>query len=173
MLGAILSSPKLLAAIGFLMVLAFAGVQTARLQNAKMGELAARAQLASLKAQEAAAAALSARKAQAAAEVSKAVQTASEAQQTHIRTITRIIHDQIKVALPASADPQLSRGFVRLYDAAALGVPPTAPASAGADAAASRYRASDALDSINTNYASCRIDQGNLAAWQAWYVKVR
>jgi hypothetical protein len=173
MLSAILSSPKLLAAIGFLMVLAFAGVQTARLQNAKMGELAARAQLATLKVQEAAAAALSARKAQEAAQASKAVQTASEAQQTHIQYVTRIIHDQIKVALPASADPLLSHGFVRLYDAAALGVPPAAPASAGADAAASPYRASDALDSINTNYASCRIDQGNLAAWQAWYAKVR
>jgi hypothetical protein len=170
--GALLSSPKILAGIGLLLVLALLGIQTARLDHAKSDLKRARAELASLQAQEAAAAARTAKVTATQAKVTTAAGEALAASQTRIRTVTQTILKEVPVAVLPSVDPMLPGGWLRLYNASALGVPPAAAAAGGADDAHAGLRASDALAGIVVNNGACLANADKGAKLQAWLTGV-
>ena len=135
------------------------------------------AQLAALRAGEAAAARRAARVARAQADAGKRIGAEDEAAQVRIRTVTHSLVQEVPVAIPPSADRAfpLSVGFVRLHDAAARGLDLSdiaAPAGAPDDAAA-RVAPSDAAAVIAANYGDCRADAQELADWQRWYAALK
>jgi hypothetical protein len=135
------------------------------------------AQLGALRAREAAAEQRARRIERDQGQASERIGAADQAKQTRIRTITRTLVHEVPVAIPPSVDRAfpLSVGFVRLHDAAALGLDLSdiaAPAGAADDAAA-RVGASDAARVIAANYGDCRADAQELADWQAWYAALR
>lgn len=84
------------------------------------------------------------------------------------RTITREVHDVVTPAIDARYP--LPVGFVRVHDAAALGLDLSAiPSPAGEpDDAASSVTASDAAATITANYGRCRSASQQLIDLQAW-----
>lgn len=99
-----------------------------------------------------------------------AVQVATQVQagQDRVRyvhdTITREVHD----AVPPAADPDLGVGFVRLWNAAALGVPPAPASAAQPDDAPSGAKASDALGNWNDNARTANACLVQLRGFQDW-----
>lgn len=92
--------------------------------------------------------------------------------QAAIRTLTRTHIKEVPVYVTAETDRRfpLPVGFVRLHDAAALGVDVSAvPDPAGrADGAASTVAPSDAAQTIAGNYGECRAVEERLAQLQTW-----
>ena len=95
-----------------------------------------------------------------------------DAAQVQIRTITRTILKEVPFALTPAVDRAfpLSVGFVRLHDAAALGVDPAIlPDPAGQpDGAASPVAESSAAQVVVSNYGVCRSTAEQLTALQDW-----
>lgn len=97
---------------------------------------------------------------------------ASERARAEIRYVTRTVVEKVPVYVTAETDRRypLPWGFVRLHDAAALGLDPAAvPNPAGQpDDAASSVAASVAAAIVAGNYGQCREDQQRLSDLQAW-----
>lgn len=106
------------------------------------------------------------------AQISAAAATHDQAAQAAIVTRYRTIIKEIPSVLTPQIDARfpLPVGFVRLHDAAALGLDVSAvPDAAGRpDDAASEVDASRAAAVIVGNYGSCREDQQRLADLQSW-----
>lgn len=131
-------------------------------------------QLASLRAQEAAAARHAASVAAAQAAITAAASAHQAAVQTQIQWRTRTLIQQVPYAVPPSADPLLSNGWVRVHDAAlgSADLSETAPASAVADAAASEFKSSAALVRVLGNYGVANSCRAQLIGLQDWLRQV-
>lgn len=94
--------------------------------------------------------------------------TAQQAIVIRYRTITNEVHDVVTPAIDARYP--LPVGFVRVHDAAALGLDLSASSTAArpADDTASPIKASDALSVIVGNYGECHVDQQRLIDLQSW-----
>ncbi len=99
-------------------------------------------------------------------------ETAALKTQQQIRTVTRTVVKKVPIYVTPKTDAAfpLPNGFVRLHDAAALGVDPASLSgpAAGADAAASAVTASHAAAVIAENYGICRQAIDEVSRWQAW-----
>lgn len=106
------------------------------------------------------------------AQTSVAVATKVQAGQDRVRYVAQTITKEIHDAVPPDADPALGFGFVRMWDAASLGVPP-GPAPAGQpDDADSGLKASDALANATDNFTTANVCLIQLQGWQEWARKV-
>jgi hypothetical protein len=96
-------------------------------------------------------------------------QTAAEA----IRTVYRTIEWEIPVHVSPETDARfpLAVGFVRVHDAAALGMPvaDVHDPAGRPDDAASELAASEAARTIAGNYEACADNAQRLETWQAWW----
>lgn len=92
--------------------------------------------------------------------------------QTQIRYVTRTIVKEIPSVLTPSVDLHfpLSNGFVRLHDAASLGLPELSAATYGSDDQASTVAESEAASTIAQNYGKCRQDAERLSMLQDWII---
>ena len=96
----------------------------------------------------------------------QALETTKE---TEIHEHTRYIIKEIPLAVPASLDPYLANGWVRIHnEAASGGVSQDAPASASTDGSPSSFKTSDALKTVAENYGECLADQSRLVSLQAY-----
>ena len=86
----------------------------------------------------------------------------------HTVTVTQKVKDDV-IQTQADSVPvlKLSRGFVRVHDAAANGEPAETAARVD-DTADSAVDTRTAAKTIATNYAACRQDQSRLSALQQW-----
>lgn len=94
------------------------------------------------------------------------------AAQRRIRYVTRTIAKEIPTILTPEVDRRfpLSVGFVRVFDAAALGVDLSAlPDPAGQpDDSASPVKPSSAASIVNADFGECHLDQERLTGLQEW-----
>ncbi len=108
-----------------------------------------------------------------AVEASQAADRDHQAAAEGIHTVYRTIEREIPTHVTAEADAHfpLPVGFVRVHDAAALGLPlADLPGPAGRpDGAASELAASEAARTIAWNYEACAENSERLRAWQAWW----
>lgn len=81
---------------------------------------------------------------------------------TITKEITRVITPEVDHRYP------LPWGFVRLYNAAALGAIPDAIATGGADDASTSIALSDVAASINDNFTACHANAEQLRSVQQW-----
>lgn len=143
-----------------------------RVGSLKRGEIACKAQVKTFQAAEAAARAKAAEVARTQAQVTKAAGEAYTAATGRIQTVTRTITKEIPVYVTPTTDARfpLPVGFVRVSDAAALGLDVSAiPLPSGAtDDSASTLTASHAAAVIAGNYGACRANAAELAALQGW-----
>lgn len=106
------------------------------------------------------------------AQISAAASVHEQAAQTVIRTVTRTIIKDVPTYVTAQDDLRypLSVGFVRVHDAAALGVDVSQiPGPAGrSDDQVSPVKPSDAAAVIAGNYGEARADAERLTALQDW-----
>jgi len=106
-----------------------------------------------------------------------AAEDATEHAQARIAWRTRTLVEEIPHAMPPASDRAwpLSVGFVRLHDAAALGIDLSGVAAPAGrpDASASRVAPSALAGILARNYGDCRADAAELAGWQAWYAALR
>lgn len=87
-----------------------------------------------------------------------------------IRTVTQTLIKEVPYAVPS--DPSrasLSVGFVRLHDAAAIGVSGLSDPAGRADAEASGVTDADLARTILPNYETCRINAETVKAWQSFW----
>lgn len=148
------------------------GVQTLRVGSLKRGEIACQAQVKTYQAVEAAARAKAAQVAKTQAQVTKAATQAYTVTAGHIQTITRTIVKNVPTYITPATDTRypLPVGFVRVSDAAALGLDVSAiPLPAGqSDDSPSTVTASHAATIIAGNYGGCRANAAQLAALEGW-----
>ncbi len=108
-----------------------------------------------------------------AVEASQAVDREHEAAAQSIRTVYRTIEREIPAHVSVETDGRfpLPVGFVRVHDAAALGVPVAdlLDPAGRPDGAASELAASEAARTIAWNYEACADNSERLRAWQAWW----
>ena len=108
-----------------------------------------------------------------AARASKVVDRDHQAAAEGIRTVYRTIEREIPANVTAEVDARfrLPVGFVRVHDAAALGLPiaDVHDAAGRPDDAASELAASEAARTIVWNYEACADNAERLGAWQAWW----
>lgn len=105
--------------------------------------------------------------ARASADIGAKVEARTEA----VRTVTRTIIERVPAYVSPAADARcvLPLGFVRVHDAAALGLSP-APAAAGqSDEAASGLELSDVARTVAGNYGICHEAVEQVTGWQDFY----
>jgi hypothetical protein len=109
----------------------------------------------------------------------QALQASQQAASEHqlaaerVRTLYRTIEREIPAHVTAETNARfpVPVGFVRVHDAAALGLPVAEvhdPAGR-ADGAASEVAASEAAGVVVWNYEACADNAERLSAWQAWW----
>lgn len=90
-----------------------------------------------------------------------------------VRTVYRAIERELPAHVTADIDARfpVPVGFVRVHDAAALGlsVADVHDPAGRADDAASELAASDAARVITGNYEACADNAERLGAWQSWW----
>ena len=90
-----------------------------------------------------------------------------------IRTIYRTIQRELPTHVPAETDARfpVPVGFVRVHDAAVLGLPvaDVHDPAGRPDDAASELAASQAARVVAGNYEACADNAERLSAWQAWW----
>jgi hypothetical protein len=87
-----------------------------------------------------------------------------------IRTVTQTLIKEVPYAVPSDpARASLSVGFVRLHDAAAVGVPGLSDPAGRPDAAASGVDDAALARTVIPNYEACRINAETVKAWGAWW----
>jgi hypothetical protein len=92
------------------------------------------------------------------------------AKKVEIRTITKTLLKEIPYAVPQ--DPtrgSLSVGFVRLHDAAVLGLPGLSDPAGRADATPSGVTDAAAASVLIANAETCRINAEAVTAWQTYW----
>jgi hypothetical protein len=100
--------------------------------------------------------------------VTKTVVVHDAVAQTKIRTVTQTLLKEVPFAVPASLDPILSSGWVRVHDDAVVGAVSLPGAAGPADDSPSGVDASAALTNDVTNYGACRATAQRLTDLQAW-----
>ena len=90
-----------------------------------------------------------------------------------IRTVYRTIERELPTHVTAETDARypVPVGFVRVHDAAALGLPvaDVHDPAGRPDDAASELAASLAARVVAGNYEACAVNTERLSAWQAWW----
>ena len=109
----------------------------------------------------------------------QAFQASQEAASEHqlaadrIRTLYRTVEREIPAHVTPETDARfpLPVGFVRVHDAAALGLPvaDVHDPAGRADGAASELAASEAARVITWNYEACAHNAEQVRGWQAWW----
>lgn len=106
-----------------------------------------------------------------------AVAVAQQAQQDHVRVVTRTLIERVPtyVTAQADADCTVPRGFVELHDAAANGVElPGAPDAASEPVGGPSGVALSAVGlTVAENYGSYHQVADELTGWQTWYAAQR
>lgn len=106
------------------------------------------------------------------AEVTRAISEAAEARKEKVRVVTRTIVKEVPVYVTAKADAScpLTRGFVRVHDAAASGVDvssiPLAAGQSNDDPVG--IGPSAAIGTVAQNYGTCREIREQLISLQEW-----
>lgn len=90
-----------------------------------------------------------------------------------VRQAGETIIKEVPVYVPAQADAAcvLSRGFVRLHDAAAQGIVPE-PAG-NSDASPAGVTLSAVAGTVAENYTACRANAEQLSALQSWILEMK
>ncbi len=90
-----------------------------------------------------------------------------------VRQAGETIIKEVPVYVPAQADAAcvLSRGFVRLHDAAAQGIVPE-PAG-NSDASPAGVALSAVAGTVAENYTACRANAEQLSALQSWILEMK
>lgn len=101
-------------------------------------------------------------------------QTVVTEKQAEIRTVTKTLTEKVPIYVPQ--DPSrasLPVGFVRLHDAAILGVPDLADATGRPDGQPSGITDPQLLTVDIENAGACRANAAALIGWQDWYAKLQ
>lgn len=109
--------------------------------------------------------------------VTTEVRAKHDAAQAQVRTVTQTIIKEVPVYVPAPAPTEpprvgndLSLGFARLHDYAALGISPPVPAPSGIDwDAPAGVGMSAGITTIASNYGVCLTYRAEVQAWREWY----
>lgn len=98
-----------------------------------------------------------------------------EARSGTVRTATREIVERIPSHVSSEADARCAvpAGFVRVHDAAALGVPPVAASPGQSDEAASGVELSAVARTVAGNYGACHEAAEMVSGWQAFYGRLQ
>lgn len=96
------------------------------------------------------------------------------AKQAEIRTVTKTLIQKVPIYVPQDpARPNVSVGFVRLHDAAILGVPDLADATGRPDGQPSGITDPQLLTVDIENAGACRANAAALIGWQDWYAQLQ
>lgn len=101
-------------------------------------------------------------------------QTVVTEKQAEIHTVTKTLTEKVRVYV--KQDPSrasLPVGFVRLHDAAILGVPDLADAAGRPDGQPSGITDPQLLTVDIENAGACRANAAALIGWQDWYAKLQ
>lgn len=103
--------------------------------------------------------------------VNQAVAVDQQAVQDRIRTVTKTIIEKVPIYVTAKADAHcvVPTGFVRMHDAAALGLPPVPVGDGRSIDGPSGLELSTVADTVVANYGACNGFREQLIGWQAWY----